>query len=259
MIYGNLTSPEIVRLAPDHIAVLPLAAIEQHGAHLPVITDTALVSEVTRRAELALKDQILLLPALWAGSSHHHIGFPGTVSIRSETYIQVLCDLVDSLLSAGFRKIVLVNGHGGNITPAAEALYRTMLKQKKGELPWVVATSYWSLPGKTDYREFMESPKLTHACEFETSMMLGLRTDWVNMDKARGERVERNSQFYDPLGYTPSRVMVSESFEQMTSLGAMGKPELATPEKGERLFELYSRALIEFLAEFSTWEHRIKE
>lgn len=259
MIYGNLTSPEIGRLASSHVAVLPLAAVEQHGAHLPVITDTALVSEVTRRAEQVLHDKVLLLPTLWAGSSHHHIGFPGTVSIRSETYIQVLCDLIDSLLRAGFRKIALVNGHGGNITPAAEALYRTMLKERNGELPWVVTASYWNLPGAVDYREFMDSPKLTHACEFESSMMLRLRTDWVKMDEAHGERVERQSRFYDPLGYSPSRVMVSESFEQMTPVGAMGKPELATPEKGERLFELYSTALIEFLTEFSGWEHRVKE
>lgn len=258
MIYGNLTSPEIGRLAPDHIAVLPLAAVEQHGAHLPVITDTALVSEVTHRAEKALTEKILLLPTLWAGSSHHHLGFPGTVSISSETYVSVLCDLVDSLLNAGFRKIVLVNGHGGNINPASLALYKIMLRQKSGELPWIVATSYWALPTGVDYSEFMDTPKLTHACEYESSMMLRLRTDWVNLDAAKGERVERNSSFYDPLGYSPSRVMVSESFDQMTSTGAMGKPELATAEKGERLFDLYSSTLIEFLQEFAGWEHRIK-
>ncbi len=256
MKYVESTSPEIGRMAADHIVVLPLASIEQHGKHLPVVTDTALVSEVARRAEEALSESILLLPTLWVGSSHHHRGFPGTVSLRSEVYIEVLCNLVESLLHSGFRKIVLLNGHGGNITPISEALFRIMQSCRGEVLPWVVSTSYWNLPKNPDYSEFMGTPRLTHACEYETSMMLRLRADWVKMSLAKGRRAERDSKFYDPLGYEPSRVMVSESFEQMTDVGAMGKPELAEPEKGERLFAMYSSALIEFLREFANWKYR---
>ncbi len=253
MIYGDLNTTELRDLAPATIAVLPIAAVEQHGRHLPVITDTALVTEIASRAERALTDKVMLLPTLWAGSSHHHFGFAGTLSIGSETYIRVLMDLVESLEKTGFRRIVLLNGHGGNIAPANEALYRIAL-QEKGD-KWVTCATYWTLAGKElAEQKFMETPRLTHACEYETSMMLALRADWVKMDQATGQRVERRSKFYDPLGYNPSRVSVSETFRQMTNSGAMGSPEKAKAEKGELLFQVITNTLTEFLKEFSTWE-----
>lgn len=256
MIYGNLTSKDLGEIAPHTVALLPLAAVEQHGNHLPVITDTALVTEIAQRAEKALPDKVALLPTLWAGSSHHHFGFPGTISISSATYILVLKDLVDSLMRSGFRHIVLLNGHGGNVIPAAESLYRVALENQTVNAPWVTCATYWRLAGeKLAAQKFMETPVLSHACEYETSMMLGLRTDWVRMDRASGSRVERHSKFYDPLSYNPSVIGISETFPQMTTTGAMGSPEKATPEKGEQLFQLISQSLIDFLSEFSTWPH----
>ncbi|MEI6337012.1 MAG: creatininase family protein, partial [Verrucomicrobiota bacterium] len=145
MIYGDLTSPDLAHLAPDTVALLPIAALEQHGRHLPVITDTALLTEIVRRAETALPEKVALLPTLWAGCSHHHRDFPGTMSIRSETYTRILEDLIESLIGSGFRKIALINGHGGNITPMTEALYRIALKYPALDAPWVTGTSYWRL------------------------------------------------------------------------------------------------------------------
>lgn len=255
MIYGELTSPELGRIASKTIALLPIAATEQHGNHLPVITDTALVTEIARRAEAALPKKVALLPTLWVGSSHHHLGFAGTMSIQSETYVRVLKDMMDCLLGSGFKRIVLLNGHGGNVNPAAEALYRVALEHPEANAPWVTCATYWGLARRElASQKFMESPNLTHACEFETSMMLGLRTDWVQMSKAKGRRVERHSKFYDPLSYTPSRVSVGETFAHMTDIGAMGSPEKATAAKGKKLFDLITPSVIEFLDEFSTWK-----
>lgn len=252
MKFEELTSPEIGRIASRTVALLPLAAVEQHGNHLPVVTDTALVTEIALRAEAALPNEVALLPTLWVGSSHHHFGFPGTISISSETYILVLKDLVESLIRSGFRRIVLLNGHGGNISPANEALYRAALEYPGPDAPWVACATYWRIAGEElSGQAFMETPALSHACEYETSMMLSLRTDWVRMSQAKGERVERHSCFYDPLGYVPSKVSFCENFSQMTSTGAMGSPEKATKEKGERLFDLISGAVIAFLNEFS--------
>lgn len=257
MIYGNLTSPDLGRLAPETIALLPIAAVEQHGDHLPVVTDTALVTEIAARAEVALPDQVALLPTLWAGCSHHHLGFPGTISIGSETYIRVLKDLIDSLIGTGFRRIVLLNGHGGNSIPASEALYRVALEHPELDAPWAVCATYWRVAAaELAAQDFMETPKLTHACEYETSMMLGLRTDWVQMDQARGGRARRHSQYYDPLGYAASRVLVCENFAQMTANGAMGNPEKSNPEKGEKLLALIAKSVVNFLEEFSTWPAR---
>ena len=256
MLFAELTSPEIGRLAPDRVAILPLAAVEQHGQHLPLITDTALVTEVARRVESALPDEVLLLPTFWAGNSHHHIKFPGTMSLTSETYIRVLVDLIECLLSAGSRRIFLLNGHGGNYIPFNEALYRVaMAHRDDNPRPWIAAQNYWSLAGpQLAAQDFMDSPRLTHACEYETSMMLALREDLVKMDLARGSHPTRNSKFYDPILYTPPLVSVVETYEAVTPAGALGSPEKATAEKGRKLFDLITPPVMEFVREFATWE-----
>lgn len=256
MVYSQFTSPDLAKIAPDAIALLPIAATEQHGPHLPVETDTACVTEVAQRASLILDKKVVLLPTLWCGSSHHHLGFPGTLSLRSDTYIHVLQELGESLLNTGFRKIVFLNGHGGNIVPLAEAIYRLTIN-RSGNAPWIVGASYWLLGQPEDTRSFMETPKLTHACEYETSMMLALRLNGVKMNLAKGSLVEPWSKFYNLAGTGPSTVMVGETFSDFTTNGAMGNPEKATPEKGERLLAHYTNILVSFLSEFSQWpEHK---
>lgn len=251
MIYADLTSEELAHLAPGAVAVLPLGAVEQHGNHLPVSTDTAIAGELGRRVERALSEQVILLPTLWAGCSHHHLSFKGTLSISSETYVRVLCDLMESLLSAGFGRIFLLNGHGGNQTPFAEALYRVSLRRRD---VWVAAQSYWKLAAaELATQDFMDTPALSHACEYETSMMLVLRPGKVKMDRASGCHTRRPSAFYDPMGYGPSVVEVTETFERMTPHGAMGSPELASTGKGEKLLDLFESRLVAFLREFATW------
>lgn len=256
MNYADLTSPEIGRIAPDRIAVVPIAALEQHGNHLPVITDAAIADELGRRVEALLPDRIVLLPTLWCGSSHHHMGFPGTISISSETYTRVLVDMADSLIASGFRRIFFLNCHGGNQTPFAEALYRLNLKHKGANEPWIAAASYWNLAARElAAQTFMATPRLSHACEYETSLMLAICADRVQKD-ALGETSGIGSQYYDPLGYTPSRVVVSQSFDQLSQTGALGSPELATEEKGRQLFTLLASAVAGFLEEFATWKRR---
>ncbi len=256
MLYAEHTSPEIGRLAPKTIALLPLASVEQHGRHLPLITDTALVTEVAKRVERALPKQVALLPTLWLGSSHHHLGFPGTVSVTSATYIQMIMEVVECLSRAGFRRIFLLNGHGGNIVPGGEVLNRLNQKWHGPKEPWVAFASYWiTAAAELASQKFMKTPRLSHACEYETSMMLALRTDWVKLKLARGENQTRGSKFYCPSGTPPSRITVSESFHQLTSVGAIGSPELSTPEKGRKLFNLIAPVMIDCLKDFSKWRH----
>ncbi len=251
MLYTDHTSSDLARLASKAIAVLPLAAIEQHGNHLPVATDTAIADELARRVEAALPKRVMLLPTLWCGSSHHHRGFPGALSISSETYTRVIEDLLDCLIESGFRRIFLLNCHGGNQTPFAEALYRVNLRHPE---PWVAAASYWNLAAKElAAQKFMETPKLSHACEYETSLMLRLRVDWVKPGR-RGQTRHVVSKYYDPLNYVPSRVAVAQSFDQLSATGALGSPELATAEKGESLFALLADSVVDFLHDFCTWK-----
>src|SRR5690606_35734622 len=97
----------------DKVAILPLGPIEQHGPHLPVGTDTHIVTVLSTAIEERLSNDILLCPSLAFGSSHHHIDFGGTISISPTLYTALIVELVESLLKCGFQKIVLLNGHGG--------------------------------------------------------------------------------------------------------------------------------------------------
>lgn len=256
MIYTDFTSPDLRRLAPRSIAVLPIGSVEQHGRHLPVLTDTAIVSEIARRTERALPGRVALLPTLWIGSSHHHLGFPGTISLSSDTYIRVLVEIVESLSRAGFRRIALLNGHGGNITPGNEALYRLNQKWHGPREPWVAVATYWHLAARElAAQKFMDTPALTHACEYETSMMLALRADWVKMRLAKGHHRPPVSKFYNPGLVPPSRVAVCETFRQLSATGAMGSPELAAADKGRKLYDLITPVVVDFLRDFSRWKH----
>jgi len=92
---------------------VPIAAVEQHGRHLPIFTDSMLLEEVVRTVAQRLGDRIVWAPLLWLGNSHHYLDFAGTLSAAPRTYLDLLGDLIDNFVAHGFRRIVLLNGHGG--------------------------------------------------------------------------------------------------------------------------------------------------
>src|SRR5262245_57427876 len=110
--------PQVKELSKETPVVLPIAALEQHGRHMPVFTDSMLLGEIVRRATEPLGDSVLWAPLMWLGNSHHHLDFPGTMSAAPRTYLDLLNDMVDNWVTHGFKRIVLLNGHGGNTVPA---------------------------------------------------------------------------------------------------------------------------------------------
>jgi creatinine amidohydrolase len=125
-------------------------------------------------AEQKMPDDIVLCPTLPFGSSNHHLNF-GTLSVSSTTYTQFVVEVVESILNFGFRRIVLLNGHGGNITPVRQALTVLSNKYDVSHKPNIALVTYWELAGKIFAGQSpMQSPALSHACEYETSMMLHL-------------------------------------------------------------------------------------
>jgi creatinine amidohydrolase len=241
--------------AKDNIVLFPLGAIEQHGPHLSVSTDTDLVSQIALGAEKQLTDDILLCPTLPFGSSHHHLAFGGVISVTAATYTKFVVELVESLLVDGFRRIVLLNGHGGNITPVRQALAALSNKYDSTLNPNIALATYWELAGKTfSGAPPMESPALSHACEYETSLLLHLFPDKVFHDKIkRASRPDSN-------GYIPweddepyKGVTMVKKTQFISSNGSSGEPQLASAEKGQHLFKHAVEALVEFLKEFKAW------
>jgi len=138
---ANLTWPDVDALDRHTPVVIPVAALEQHGRHMPVFTDSMLMGEVARRAHEQLADQILLLPVMWLGNSHHHMDFPGTVSAEPRVWLDLLSGLVDNFVTHGFRRIVVVNGHGGNDVPGRQAAFELRQKyRERRDVLFLIAT-----------------------------------------------------------------------------------------------------------------------
>jgi creatinine amidohydrolase len=254
MHYGERRWPQVPDLA-DRVVVLPLGSLEQHGHHLPLLTDSLICNEIVARAGAELGDLALFLPLVWVGASEHHNRFPGTVTVSHATYVDMLDDMMESLIRSGFKRILLLNAHGGNALPGQTALYRVQMRHRDRRDLWLVFATWFELaapqirtvPG-------LEQDHVTHACELETSMVLRLRPELVDLEAARGATVPFDSAFYAPDSRRASRVTVARPFEHVTTTGGYGHPELATAEKGEALFAAVVDEVVACVRDVAGWE-----
>jgi creatinine amidohydrolase len=252
MLLEHLTWPEVKKLKPSrHVVLLPLGSFEQHGPHLPLTTDTDLVTAIARGVERARPRQVLCLPTLWPGHSTHHLFFPGTLSISQQPYISMVIELCRSIARMGGQRVFLLNGHGGNDVPL-----RAVLRELKTDLPKLqfVLASYWSLAAETirQVRE-SESGGLGHACEMETSMMLHLHPERVKFRLAKRDGPKAKDVYRKAdMQYARPVYFVNE-FHEVTATGTIGHPELATAEKGRRFLEGIVTEVVEFVDEFAKW------
>jgi creatinine amidohydrolase len=226
MKFAEMTFPHLRQIPRDSCVVLaPIAACEQHSHHLPTITDTVLVTGVADGVEAKLHASVLQLPTLWLGASHHHLRFGATLSARVDTHVDVLCELVEPLLDDGYQRLLILNGHGGNIDTMQMALRRLQPRWRERIL---AAASYWDLAAK-ELAALAEGPRksMGHACEFETSMMLALRPELVQREVIRNDPPREDSALRG--------LFLAEDMYQRTDHGAVGYPELASADKG-RIF-----------------------
>ena len=124
----DLTWPRVQALPRETPVVIPIAALEQHGHHMPLFTDSLLLAEVIRRASESLKARVLFAPLQWLGNSDHHMDLPGTLSAAPRLYLDLLSGLAENFVSHGFKRIMFVNGHGGNDVPGRQVVFE--LRQK---------------------------------------------------------------------------------------------------------------------------------
>ena len=185
LLLEELTREEARALAAEALVVLPTGATEQHGPHLPVGTDTFAVTRVARAAAAGVAGEIpiIVAPTLPFGSSHHHLPFGGTMSLGTETYYRVLCDLAGSLITGGFRRIFILNGHGGNDELTQLAARDLALKHDAH----LAAASYWNAAwvALTDAGGHQDGGLPGHAGFFETSLVMALRPELVREPRPR--------------------------------------------------------------------------
>ncbi len=236
MRFHEMTAPEIAEVPRDDSLVLvPIAACEQHSKHLATFTDTILVTAVAEGVEEHLNQQVLLTPTLWLGASSHHLRFGGTLSAEVDTHISILCDLIQPILNDGFERLMILNGHGGNVDTMQAALRMLQTEYYDRQLS---AASYWAL-AKEELGALATGPKkeMGHACEFETAMMMAVRPDLVREDLRKDDPPKEET--------TLRGLYLAEDMKQRTREGAVGYPEKATAEMGRKFLDAAIRRTTE--------------
>ena len=235
------------------IAILPVAAIEQHGPHLPVEVDTAINRGVVARARELLPAElpVTFLPAMPIGKSNEHIAYPGTLTLSAETLIRLWTEIGESVARAGVRKLVLITSHGGNVS-AMEIVARDL----RVRLGMLVVTVGWHRFGYPDGAFDAEERRHgIHGGDIETSLMLAGRPDTVRMDKAEAAiptTVAMAQEFHWLGAFRPA------GFGWMTqdlhASGTVGDASRATVEKGEAAIAHGARGFIELLREVDRFD-----
>jgi creatinine amidohydrolase len=241
---ADLPWTAIQSLSKDTPVVIPVAAVEQHGHHLPVYTDSILLGEVVRRASLQTGGKILYAPLQWLGNSHHHIDFPGTVSAGPRLYLDLLVELMETFIGYGFRKVVFLNGHGGNITPGKQAVFEVRQRMRQRDDLLLLFATYWEFAKPRETRSDLVQTQMGHACEWETSMILRINSKLVG-DYQNAPEV--------PFGFGFEPAYRGWTTRDRTERGHIGVPAQASAEKGEHLLNEFSNGVVKFLNEVATW------
>lgn len=217
----------------DWIAVLPIAAIEQHGPHLPVGVDALLAEAMVGRVVAALPDDLpaVFLPVQQVCKSNEHIEFPGTLTLTWETAIRSWLEIGQSVARAGLRKMVIVTSHGGNVAPMD--IVARELRQAQG---MAVATTAWTRLGGARVYDYPEGPMVDiHGGLSETSMMLASWPDLVRQDLAENFASSQTAlrQGSSKLGYHMADANLAWLSNDLNPKGTVGDASRATAALGE--------------------------
>jgi len=247
--YEELTWPQARQAASQgRVLVLPVGTTEQHGPHLPLNVDCLTSTELARMGVERAPEDALLMPAISYSFNEHHLDFPGTIAVSWQSIIGYLQDVGRSAAHHGFRKIVLFNGHGSNV-PFLDIAARLITNHSEAIACLV---SWWSLaePALSEVRASAFPGGMAHACEVETSLMLHLRPDLVDMSLAVKDISFQPSEFIFWDLQRSSPVTFQEHFSRYSKTGIVGDPTVATAEKGARVAECVADNFARFLREF---------
>jgi creatinine amidohydrolase len=248
--WARMTAPDLRAIAAREgaLAILPAGSLEQHGPHLPVITDTASASAAAIAAARLVAAEavpVAVLPGLWLGLSEHHLPFGGTISVDYAAYRAILESIVRSLRALGFSRLLIVNGHGGNVDPLAVASRELAVQY---DMP-IVATTPWFLKPDRIAAIFESDTAPRHACEGETSVMMAIAGDIVKADKLD----EATQQAPAPVKLPPGFSRFYSFSERAPVTGTWGDPRTATAEKGRRFLAVHAEALAEAIRDTALW------
>ncbi|MGD8849996.1 MAG: creatininase family protein [Anaerolineales bacterium] len=260
--FERMTTTEVARAVKDSkgVAIIPVGAVEVHGPHLPVGTDSVETYEIGLRA--AQKTGVVIVPPLWYGNSRSFMDFPGTISVRPEVLKELARDVINSLLQQGFFKFVVLDGHGGNYG-ILDLLVEEVHLETKALICHVRAWELASVPKPENTPDYDG-----HGGSSETSVMMVLTPDDVDegqfVDSAPDIALtEHGSVFPSPSGvYSKGAVVFPLSMGEMVEHGHHGDPAFGSIERGEALLNVKVNALVDFLKALKddqiNWRHQGK-
>ncbi|SEE65669.1 creatininase family protein [Ruania alba] len=248
LLFGELTRDSLRALSTEAIALVPLGATEQHGRQLPAATDTMIASHLAESAVRLVGDdaKVVLCPAMPYGFSEHHVPFGATISLDSDTYIRALASIGRSLSKSGFKRLIFLNGHGGNAAPGATAADR--LVTELGLNLAVGVLNYWDCIDESVLAS-LPMPAPGHAGQFEASLLSALRPELVRaLPEDRGAEIDDASR---PLNVS-DRMTGTTRFPQMwqASDGVTDTVSRPDPQLGSELLETASVAIAEYIKSF---------
>ncbi len=233
--YDKHTWPEIKAADKDRVVILPVGATEDHGPHMVLDTDTLIVTRIAEGVAQAIPEDALLMPSIPYGFNEHHKDFPGVIYIQPETLIDFIVDITRSLAHHGFRRILLLNGHGSNHPVLDLAARKTVIETEC----ICVSASYWNLI-KADIAEHRKSPMggIAHGGEMEASMYLHFDPEHIYLDRAERQIVHsEDSRFFSLDLADGGKAMLMRWWSAQTPDGTMGDPTIADAARGKAFYD----------------------
>ena len=247
--WAEMRRSEIKRASEaDFVVIVPLGATEQHGEHLPVDTDTNQAWEVAQRVAESIEG-VLVAPSVPWGVSYEHMRFPGTISLQINTFIRLVSEICDSLIYAGFRKILLLNSHGGDTVKMV--VDDVMIRHG---IP-ITSAAFWDFAADEMQTIRKSGPGgIAHSGEMETSIQLYLRPELVDMQDAEAHYIDEDSSFGIPRGlmdmFDFGTVYVGRDRNLTHPTGVMGDPSVASAATGDEMMKAVVRRIVEFLESY---------
>lgn len=249
--WSRLKAAEIAALARrDAIVIVPIGATEQHGPHLPTMVDYRCVHEVSHRAArlMTRSHPTIVAPTIPYGMSEHHMSLSGTITLDYATMNAVIRCVVMSAVRHGFKRVFVLNGHGGNTTALQNMIGELTVETK---LPLATGT-YWDIAAKSIAKLLEKQKALLHACEAETSMVMAMAPELVNPQ----ELSQMHGPYIPGLSSIPTVNEGVYRWRQLSSrspIGVIGDASTASAEKGEKLLAAISADVAEALLNERLW------
>jgi creatinine amidohydrolase len=234
-------------ISHETVGLLIFGACENHGDHMPFGSDFIMPFELAKRVAARYGKKIVIFPPIPYGVSSHHKDFFMTVSFEPDTMMNVIRDILQSLVNNNIRNILIINGHDGNIAPIE--LASRIIKERNPRVVISCLESWWTLVGSIDKELFDVWDGLGHGGEAETSAMLAVRPDLVNMTVAPKDVIPK----------LPDNIRIYWKFNELTGTGATGAPRKATRTKGDKIISILENVLLAFIRDMekNQWKYGI--